>query len=98
MPIIFRIGCDKCSFGYIAPETEAFARTENGLEIEVPMPYFPFGLVEETGETWSQLLRRSQVIHKTGLVCLECGQLDYYGKDQFVLAPSIWKRLWDMRI
>ena len=72
------IQCDNCSFRRSGPRTKTYFLTDNKEERIISPTESIKRLEDEANCDWHTLLRTQRVRVRHGLLCLSCGNLDYY--------------------
>lgn len=80
MPGIFRLSCQRCSYAVSGIMSVMTVVLDDGTEKVCPHPCERLDAEEATGGRWSELTRTNRLVYRHALVCLECGELDYYGR------------------
>ena len=88
MPLIYELICDHCKHIHSAPESVTYVILEDGSEEMCLHPIESMMAEEKTGKAWSELRNEGRIIYRYPLVCISCGDMNYYGPhDLNVVMP-----------
>jgi hypothetical protein len=97
MASINKLVCDHCDHEHIFISNKTYVILEDGSEKRWPEPGgFSMGGKTFTEETrkWSEFRKKGRIISRYPLVCISCGNMDYYGPHYLdVVTPSKSHRL-----
>ena len=82
-----RIACNQCDYARRAIASITVAIKADGSEVVCPHPIEFTRAEEATGLSWRELKRAGRIRYRYAMVCLGCGELDYYGPDQLGTGP-----------
>ena len=87
MPAIMRMSCNHCDYAKEGSQSVTLAIRTDGSEVVCGHPVERMIAEKATGESWKDLVRQRRIRYRFGLVCLNCGELGYYGPDQLGHPP-----------
>jgi hypothetical protein len=93
MPAVMLIACNTCDYTKRGIQSVTVAIRADGSEEVCPHPVERTYAERATGLPWPQLVRQGRIRYRYGLVCLGCGELDYYGPDQLGKGPRRWTHI-----
>jgi hypothetical protein len=93
MPAIMSLACNRCNFARKGIQNLTVVIKADGEEVICPHPLESTYAEEATGLSWSELSRAGRIRYRSALVCLGCGELDYYGPDQLGEGMARWTHI-----
>jgi hypothetical protein len=75
---LYRLECTRCGFNREGNSSHTVVLKDDGKEAQLPRGLEIRSAETITGMPWGELLLRRRIRTQYGLVCLNCGQLDYY--------------------
>lgn len=79
MPGIYRMACGSCEYEVEGIMSITYVIKDDGSEEICPHPAEGSRAEKATGKSWGELSRANRIVYRYALVCLACGELDYYG-------------------
>jgi hypothetical protein len=79
VPGIYRLGCGSCDYAVRGIMSRTTVIMDDGSEKLCPHPCERMIAERATGKKWFELARANRLVYRYALVCLACGELDYYG-------------------
>ena len=76
-PGVYSVSCDACDFGLHAMPARAFVLGPEDRRLYLPLPFRLDSVEQETGRTWGEIVRTSDVVVELAGVCLGCGDLNF---------------------
>jgi hypothetical protein len=80
MPGIFSQSCDRCDFSCSASERVLYVVCGDGSEAICRHPGEHREAVKATGCEWKQLSREDRFRARRSYLCLDCGEVGFYGR------------------
>lgn len=65
------IECNNCDFGIVGPESKFYVLRNEGKQVHIGFPC--------SADQYEKLISSGQVIRRYGFLCLNCGELNYFG-------------------
>jgi len=87
MPAVMRIACNRCDYARRGIASITVAIKADGSEVVCPHPLEVARAEEATGLRWRELERAGRIRYRYAMICLGCGELEYYGPDQLGMSP-----------
>lgn len=79
MPVIWKLNCSNCDLSQAAfPMSHICVALDDGSEVVCPHPGEARIAERATGKTWEELAKAGRLYNRFALLCLACGELDYY--------------------
>lgn len=79
MPVIWKLTCNKCDLSQAAfPMSHICVALDDGTEVVCPHPGEARIAEKTTEQTWDVLAKTGRLYSRFALLCLACGDLDYY--------------------
>ena len=79
MPGVYRLVCGGCDYRVEGHMSVTYVVLDDGSEAPCPHPLESPTAERPTGQSWKELAEAGRIVYRYALVCLECGEMDYYG-------------------
>ena len=96
MPGIYQLACESCDYAVSGIMSLTAVVMDDGSEKICPHPCERMVAEEATGTNWSELARANRLIYRYALVCLACGELDYYGPRDLSADAHAGGHIWSI--
>lgn len=87
MPGIYQIACNRCDYSVRSSESLTYVVLEDGSEEICHHPGERPTAERITGKSWQELRESNRLIYRYALICLGCGEFNYYGPRD--LSPDV---------